>query len=717
MVPTNNSKSRHAFSGRAGRAVRRRAAVGLAFFLFTAPLFPAVSPAGEPESARGRIIHVIPLSDASKAKENENPTSLIVRGLAEALKTSQEGDTLILAAGEYEENVVIPHAGLEITAPKGREASIPVTIVGKGAGPTIIDRYNTRWRGISFVGSTTGSAALLDASNSHFEQCRFSVKSDGPGRSTLKIAGGRPVFHACIFHGEGGRAMDLEDAGEAARGKTMADFTYCIIEGFHDGLTSISGDMNARYANCVITDNGRLVTRATVHRGIVEIVNSVLYFNHSSEIANPLPGSSPVKVSHCIYTPTFNNRLWLMGLLPENQPEVELINSKMRSPRFRNVGRPILVNLCIDDTRNITTWNEVTEVADDYGYGVTIAVNTTQATEELWEILRNGLARGHEIGSHSSSHTPVMVSNPVSVGLFQRGMRQARLSIDASKVLTVSVDNETILTQPLNVDGLTVNALGRLLSRAGLRVKTGSYYGAVPARFLSKVTDLDIGFATPSVPLEMDSVDFLTFELNESRRALRRNLPELREIVFLHPFSVSSPLAKELLSSAGYFASRSNISVETSGVEDDAPDTAVINIYGFPGYSLATAGHLIKSNAFMENVRLILDWSRRFAPTLFFYTHGYDEFNLDQWQALFEMLDDETGVEVLSVAQIAERIKEMGKGKNDSVYVVQMPEPTFDYRPRPGSPLIEGGMALGLDVDFAGKKLPEDKAPNIGLFQ
>jgi len=40
-----------------------------------------------------------------------------------------------------------------------------------------------------------------------------------------------------------------------------------------------------------------------------------------------------------------------------------------------------------------------------------------------------------------------------------------------------------------------------------------------------------------------------------------------------------------------------------------------------------------------------------------------------------------------------------------------------DYRPKPGGPLIDAGPDVGLKDDFAGTKVPQGKAPDIGAYE
>lgn len=688
---------------------RRLLRIALPFLLLLPVPRSAAFSANAP-AAGGRIIQVVPLSaDAPAGAE---------RGLAKALASSRPGDRLVLAPGVYEENVVIPHNGLIISSPAGTELSMPVEIVGSAGSPTVIDRRDTRWSGIAFVGSTADPAVELEDFSGRFEHCRFSVGNDGPGRVTLDVFGGVAAFHGCVFSGGGGVAAAVGyDVGEPVFDELSADFTYCLFEGFTEGILAVSGDMEVRFANCLFTRNGRLVTRPTQHRREVEVVNSVLYFNDVPEIVDAADDAAPVKLSHCVVTPVFTNRLWLTGEFPEKQEGVVAENVRILSPGFTGAGRRIMVNLCIDDTRNVGVWNALTNLADEHGFKATFAANTAQAKESDWLTMRDGLVRGHEVGSHSRSHVPVVAMSPLSVGFHRPGMKSARLSIDASKILRVIVDSRIILTQPLDAAGMNINTLTRTLARAGVKVKAASYYGGIPARLLSTVENLDIAFNHPGVPLGIDNDEFFEYEVKGSREDLLDHLPEAGEPVFLHPFSVSSPVAKKLLAKAGYKAARSNISVETSGVDADFPDEAVVNIFGFPGYSLNSARSLVPGNPVLDNVRLVLDYAKRFAPMIFLYSHGFDEFSLDDWRGLLAMLAEDPRIEVLTVSGIADRVREMGESADGERYAFAMPAPSLDYRPGPRSPLVGAGRQLGLTKDFAGKTIPPGEAPNIGLYQ
>lgn len=663
--------------------------------------------AGE-ENAGGRILKVRGGAPSAVSGSSGFPT------LSKAVEAARPGDVIEIAPGEYRDAVVVPTPGLVVrAAQKGEPGKPSVTIFPSGDAPAVVDRHDTEWRDMAFGAPPEESGVLLEGFKGVFENCVFTGGS--AGSVAVEVNGGAPVFQGCTFLGKDGAAASVRYGDDEL--ETDVDFRYCLFRDFSEGVLTIRDAANVRFANCLLTGNGVLVTRGDVHDGKVEFVNSVLYFNNAGDIAMGAAGKRPVRIVNSVYTPTLNANMWIIGSPPDEQKGVEVVNSRCLSPRFANSGRPHIIGLGIDDARNIPVWAELSRLADEYGFKTTMAVNTELAGEEDWDLLRDGVKRGHEVGSHSSSHTPLAADPPMSVGVGGSDVESARLEIDATRYLSVFVDDEMVIEESLDRDDLTIAALAVRLRHAGLKVKTAANYRGVPARFLKPVGELDIAFPNPVVPLSLTTDAFFAHELKASRRAIAGEIPGAREIVFINPFSVSSPMAKEMIAGAGYVAARSNISYESSGIVPGQPDRARINVLGLPGYSLLEAKKLAAKEDGLEGVRMALDYASRFCPVLILYSHGVDEFSMREWRELLAMLGQSPLATVATLKETMRLIKERGNPLDKAVFEIPLSEPGEVFRPAAKSPLIGAGVDLGLEKDYEGNPVPEGAAPNIGLYQ
>lgn len=673
-----------------------------------------VSRTERPAYEKGRELRVSASASATSKDAAETFATI-----GAAIAAAAPGDTIVVDPGEYRENLRIDTHGLTITSPPGTETKMPVTVIAPPGAPALLDMADTLWRGIVFSKAEETAAAenlvvLVDFSG-RFEHCRFKWPGGNTGEAAVLVTGGSPVFHASVFSGKGG--VGIRAGGivpDSAMPNKTTTFTYCRVEGFSGGLLLAEGDVDVRFANCVLTRNGVFVRGVGGYTGEVDVLNSVLYYNLVSETSLSAP---PVFVSHSVHTPAITKEFWIANPLP-GQMGVIVENSFSASPRFRDVGRGLAVGMGIDDSANANVWDRLTRMADEFGFKSTWAVNTLAADETTWAVARDAVARGHEVGSHTSSHTPVATTPPIAVAYYRPELSSASIAIAEDGALTVAADGETVHTTNID-DGRTVAALARDLERVGLRTTVSAYYSSVPAAFLVRNTEVDILFPKGNVGLAMDAEKFMSHELLSSLAALRENLPGVPEFVLVYPFSVSSGLAKAAIAGAGYVASRTNIMLIDQGIEEQPPTGGEVrmNVFGLPGWSLSGARNLSPDNSVVENVRVMLDYFKLRMSAVVFYSHGWNEFSEEEWRGLMTLLKDDPKTEVMTLGEMMRRFRARGTPVDTETVAYAPPPPGEDYAPLPGSPLRAAGKLLGLTADFSGAPVPGDAPPTIGLYQ
>lgn len=288
--------------------------------------------------------------------------------VAEAIQAANDGDTILVQPGIYYENLTVDKK-LTITPTLEYTKSAPVKIVGKAGAATPSGSGASVWKGIEFSNSGGGELLALGNFGGRFEHCTFLIGSTVENEPGISVSLSDIAFHACSFLGNGGGGLSFAGYNESAsHAKRGIDFTYCFFSGFAGDLVTATGDLDIRFANCLANQNNRILSRTTHFAGVASIINSILYFNQSAYIINDISSLTPVRILNTFYTPFLNNRLWVMAPRLETHPGIDAENLSQHSPRFKKIGRPILLNLGIDDTVNIGVWQDLARIAAPFGY-------------------------------------------------------------------------------------------------------------------------------------------------------------------------------------------------------------------------------------------------------------------------------------------------------------------------------------------------------------
>jgi hypothetical protein len=668
----------------------------------------------------------------------DNPERLTASSIGKALAFAQPGDRIVVAPGEYRENLYLVTPGLTISAAAGRDKSPSVILRGDGVNPLLTEEgTDTLWRGICFdgTGRDAGDLVVLLDFSGRFEQCRFllpaaqgnqklaATTTSGrlfrPRQSVLSsaavsCANGSPSFHACEFLGGRGTAVFFQSG---TPGDAIA-LTYCLIEGFPESALRLDGVANARLANCLLAFNQRfLIDRQSRYQGQTEIVNSVIFFNSIIAITSGQAKAPDLVLANSFYSP----EIWRQGTPLASQRGLKIERVRIASPGFRQIGRPVFLNLGIDDTVNAPVWEEVIKLAKPYGYHITLGVNTTAANEETWQLVHQYAAEGHEICSHTCSHAMLQINPPLTLGYYQEGVTTANLQIDNRRNLLLTVNGKDELSLALGADAMTFTVLGRTLARYGVDARVSPYYGGVPALFLRETGNLDITLPRPTVPLFIDSDAYFRYEMETSLQVLTSQFPDQPEFILINPFTVTSEMTRSAMMRYGYVAGRAHlpegeIPVNT-GQGRKWPSENKIDVYTIPSFSLNAIKEILPNNPPLDNLRLALDFLKINLITASIYAHNYDEYSLDEWAKLLPIVQGDSALKVVSLLDIVQEVKNNGVATGNGYYSYPLPDPVFDYRPRPDSPLLEAGQPLGLASDFAGRPLPADTPPSIGLYK
>lgn len=673
-----------------------------------APSFAASAPSG-------RILHV----SSSGVYESGETQFKAARSISAALKIARAGDTIRVAPGVYTETLRVSVPDLRIEGSYSSENIPKVTVAaptGAAGAPLLDDRRNTVWVGIAFEGGQ-GLLAELRGFTGRFEHCRFDL---GREPSIIAIHGGSPRFISCAFLGNAHSVSTLELYGQGG-GRSQAEFVYCLFQDFGAGALFFKGDQDASFTNCLLANCNYALLRKDGNQAEVAFVNTAFYLMAAPCLVRQQADAPKVSLSNCLYAPAPNEYFRWKARRLEEQSELILEQCMTASPRFKG-GRKVLLNLGIDDSRNLPVWDALCEHAGKFGLPVTFAIDTMNMKEENWPTVIKRLEQGHEIGAHTVTHSSLLSKFALRLGYAAEQAASAEASVDSGKKLTVTVDGKEYFSINLGGEGgyPSMEDLVRRLNEAGLRAELGdATFRHIPAYLLAGTERQDIRFMSYLPALVLDTNAYMIYSLSKSKEDIETALNkygarEKQCAAVICPFSEVSPQYREIIRDSGYAIARGRKG------EPFVPGMEKVVILPQQDVSFRVLKDECPATANEEMLRLILDWLKYHGGTLAIYSHGFDEYGLSEWITFFEVLAKETAVQVVNLAQIAGEIRQGYHAGELGEY--HCPEAKkrdlgrISYIPQDDSPLLGNGRATPHNRNFFGREVSAEMPKNIGIY-
>lgn len=656
-----------------------------------------------------------------------------------AIKAAKPGDTIEITPGIYRESIKITRNDLSFVAAGERHPAPLEDIFAPDSGRDVVitggailltDSNNTLWRGICFMGGKdTLKVASLKNFTGRFENCRFGFEDYDEtvkgSNSLLTIEGGTPTFHASVFANQQSSesAVFITDVAPT-NGKTAATFTYCVFQDLKGGVVEIDKDAHGLFQNCLFQRNHTVVKRKTAASiGGVQMDNCVFYLNSNSpnEFAAQPSGTPPVNLRNCVLTPGFpHNRFPPYHLAPKDFPGTTVNDCRTDSPRFLKGRREAVINFGVDDTRTLEFWAELCGIADVYRYPVTLSLNTWAAEtaeqkQQIWDMLKRGIDKGHEVGAHSSSHAPLTTTESLLLKHYRPTITSATLDIDEDSILRIVENGKSVIVEiNLKEKELRLGQLATILNKSGVDATlTEPYFRDVPTRFLLRQKNLDILFENFSIPLAMDQESYVKYECNNSRQSLIDNLPGASGRVFIYPHGVYNQNIMSIVAAAGFEVARAGQQTELSpymkfGINPFA-------IWGISAFNVI--GKDISTSETRRKFLMLIDYFKDLGGWGTFYSHTDSELTLKAWETIFKTTQEDGDMRVVTLAGMLDSLKKQSVPDNEGNYKIPVGRDQSDYHPRPDSPLIRAGIDVGLTSDFEGKLIPKGAKPNIGIYE
>ncbi len=677
------------------------------------------------QAAKERVIYVAVGAKDGNGLSPGRPLGKIT----DALKMAERGDTIQIAPGEYVETLAPGQADLRIFGSFDKENMPLVTISAppEAESPLITDKHNTIWRGLRFTGTTT-PLLKLDAFNGRFEHCRFEM--NGPD-SAIHINGGNPVFTSCTVAGHPGPTTALKfgshnpklsgfmnygvQASKDKRERTV--FAYCLFQNMAGGVAFLRGDQALEFTNCVFANHNYILVRPERNKSDVRINNSVFYLGQTPGLIWQPQGAPTVLLENCLYAPgpgpLFN---WQAKAL-EDQPELKLKNCLTASPRFAG-GRRALINLGVDDTGNAEQWNILADRAGQLGLKITLSVNADTLNHQYWDLIVPQVAKGHEIAAHGAAHAALSVKEAVNVSHHTPENTSAMIFIDKNKNFRVDVDGKTVFGINLAQNGLKLEDLVRRLQEAGFKARLlDPSYKYTPARLLAEASGQNIFFEDHAPALVLDTGAYVRYMLDESRMQIEQGLkarlvdtPVCTALVY--PYSEGGPTTAR--------AAKGNSFEIVRGRRGNHPFLSAleeVNLYDFRGAPLKNLITAIPTSDKKEMLRLVMDFLKYHGAIISLYSHYPSEFDMDDWNALLEVVAEDQYIREDRLMDIARQVKLHCASKGQALY--KCPENSGPVAGKPsfipgaGSPLLSAGKPTPFRQNFYGHPVG---TVNIGLY-
>lgn len=674
----------------------------------------AFTASAEADSPSGRILYV----GKGAASGNGLSASTPLPTITAALSVARSGDTIRVAPGSYAELLRIPTRDLRIEGAYDADNVPLVEIVpsanAKGV-PLLRDSHNTIWTGIAFR-NAWGSLGELDAFTGTFNHCLFSFR-EFPSR--LGIRGGSPTFFACAFTGSKESVSTIDIMGKDGQGGA-AEFAYCLFRDFGGGAVFLKKAESASFTNCLFVNCRYALLREDEDVTAATFVNTAFYLMSNPILVRQAETAPLVRLRNCLYAPAPNNYLRWKNVSLEKQKELDAQDCITASPRFKD-GKSVYINLCIDDSINLSIWNTLCGHAAKYGLSISLAIDTLNMPESLWPTAVERINEGHEVVGHTVTHASLLAKYALRLSYYREGISSSDVTVDANKKITVRADGKEVFSFDLGGDAQpTMAELAQHMEESGMRAElSDAMFGRIPARLLSETTEQDIFFEAYSPSLVLDTTAFIHYSLGDAKNTIEQALQKYGAKNTLCnaiacPFSEVSPGLRELLHGNGYKIVRGrkgepfNFGFET------------VKTIPLQDVSMRVLKDQSPTSSNEEMLRLILDLLKYNGGVYAIYSHGYREFSTTEWDVFFEVLSKESAVKVMPLADIAAMLAqecesvEIGQFSCAGKAPVDAGEVSFI--PGADSPLIGGGAPTKFTENYYGKKLENGASHNIGIY-
>jgi hypothetical protein len=334
-----------------------------------------------------------------------------------------------------------------------------------------------------------------------------------------------------------------------------------------------------------------------------------------------------------------------------------------QSPIFAARATPLIVVPYIDDYSNLAVAQAVANDAAQYGYHITYALNTALIQAQDWSTIAQLAAQGNELSAHTRTHSDLNYMNVFTIQ-YTGTAATATMTINiASRKIQTFLNGSTtpdynysipdyypaywLCNDIKAIPNYTCSMTPTQSWQTNPNFSTQTYFN--PLNF-SDVSQVNI--KSPYV-VTVDPTRFYPYEIQGSKSDIQTNVPNYQVKTFATPYSSSSDSINTKIAQAGFTLNR-NVMNDTPQI----PNSYLMSNLNMVNISSWTTSYIDLGNPALS-VDALVEGLGATGGIWGFYSHGYDEFTLAQWDTLFARLKA-IGATVMTASQAVSYIQSHG---------------------------------------------------------
>jgi hypothetical protein len=306
-------------------------------------------------------------------------------------------------------------------------------------------------------------------------------------------------------------------------------------------------------------------------------------------------------------------------------------NNAYQSPEFAKRAAPFIIVPFVDDYINLGVAQSVSALAKNYGCNISYALNTKLLTPAAWQAVAALQSSGDEIVAHTRSHSDLANNNVFSIQYTGAAATATMTVNQTTGRLQTFLNGST--TPDLNLD--LTNTWNGVIDVLSLIPPTSPYTVVIQLNQnyftpinLANVSTVNIKTAPY---MEQAGPNYLTWEVEGAESDLAANLPGYKQQAFATPFTSSNLTVENHVRDAGFKSLRNGLLNA-----DTSPDGnwlfSSLDVYNMGAEWLPFAYDATKP---ASSLGALVEGLGASGGVLAVYSHGYDEFSLQNWTDLF----------------------------------------------------------------------------------
>ncbi|MDO8593124.1 MAG: polysaccharide deacetylase family protein, partial [bacterium] len=466
-----------------------------------------------------------------------------------------------------------------------------------------------------------------------------------------------------------------------------ATFNNCLFVGnYWYAIKSYSGMANVYVNNCIFDASG-------YSNGL----NEPVIYNSSS---------GAVTVSNSLIMPDLT--VSLMGAVFSGSV-TDGVGNVYALPQFVSTRRPPIFVIGLDDSGNFNFWTQLADLAETYGYRITLAAYTDYSPPN-WTTAKTYTDKGHEISSHTRTHQSLNATQFLTIRYTGAGTA-ATLTVDVpgnyfrtyvDSVLDVNLDLSSS-----SYDNIT-EIVNYLNAHGNYTATIVSINSASSPQILADVSGADIKTSTYAALI--NQARMFAYEIDGSKSYIEAAIPgyTVKTLVLPGGNGAGDATIINAVQAAGLLGIR-NVVNGTAGITME--DFSSYKTVGFQANSVlgTTASDIAK------NVSGMISAAGYMGDIIYLFDHGANAFSLDNWRTVFDTLHN-SNAQVMTYSAAMEYVRANGVDADGNQ---QRWTRTFtdqsNYNLQSISPAIDVGTNLSLTTDYLGN--PIYGLPDIGGYE